>query len=84
MRDYVSNRTLGQEDALKLFEYKKLIGDPENIITINNQTELFRKAYESADTRFGKYGFGHIPCSCNYKEDIITFLKNIGQIPQGM
>lgn len=84
MRDYLSNRTLEQEDGLRLFEYKKLIGDPENIITANNQTESFQKAYESADTRFGKYSFEHMPPANNYKEDIIDFLKDIGQIPQGM
>jgi hypothetical protein len=84
MRNFISNRTLGQEDALRLFEYKKLIGDPENVITIHNQMESFRKAYESADTRFGRYSFKHMPLSNDYKEDIICFLKDIGQIPKGM
>ncbi len=84
MKGYVSNRRLGQEDALRLFEYKKLIGDPENIITINNQTESFQKAYESADTRFSSYSFEHRPLPNDYKTDIISFLKDIGQIPQGM
>jgi hypothetical protein len=84
MRDYVSNRTLGQEDGLELFEYKKLIGDPGNIITVNNQTESFQKAYESADTRFGKYSFKHVPPSNDYKKDVVSFLKDIGEIPQEM
>jgi len=83
--EYLSDTELMQEvKALRVFEYEKLVGRVEDVVTAGTQVKSFQKAYESADTRFGKYGFKHMPPSNDYKEDIITFLKDIGQIRQGM
>jgi len=81
--NYLSDKDLPNDKALRFFEYEKLIGNVEGIPNICTQTKSFQKAYESAATRFGKYGFKHIPSPQNYKEDIISFLKDIGQIGKG-
>ena len=80
---YLSDKDLPNDKALRFFEYEKLIRNVEGIPNICTQTKSFQKAYESAATRFGKYGFKHIPSPQNYKEDIISFLKDIGQIGKG-
>ncbi len=81
--EYLSDTELMQEvKALRVFEYEKLVGRVEDVATAGTQVKCFQKAYESTDTIFSKYGFKHMPPSNDYKEDIITFLKEIGQIRQ--
>lgn len=80
---YLSDKDLPNDKTLRFFEYEKLIGNVEGIPNICTQTKSFQKAYESATTRFAKYGFKDIPSPRDYKEDIISFLKDVGQIRKG-
>jgi hypothetical protein len=83
LREYLASNKLPEVNALRVFEYEKLIGKVEDAISVGTQAEPFQKAYESANARFGKYSFKHIPPSHDYREDIISFLIDIGQIRRG-
>jgi hypothetical protein len=60
------------------FEYEKLIGNVDRLIDLDRQTECFWKSYQSVQKHFGKYGFQTIPESSSYKEDILSFLEDLG------
>ena len=60
------------------FEYEKLIGNADLLINFDHQTEFFRKSYQSAQNHFGKYSFQTIPAPSSYKEDILSFLEDLG------
>ena len=83
--DYLSDTELLQQvKALRVFEYKKLIGNMEEIISVSDQGESFQKTYVSAVTRFGEYDFEHIfSLPDHYKENMISFLMDIGYIGKG-
>jgi hypothetical protein len=59
------------------FEYEKLIGNVDRLISFDHQTELFRKSYQSAQKHFGIYGFQTIPAPSSYREDILSFLEDL-------
>ena len=60
------------------FEFEKLAGNVDRLINLDHQTEFFKKSYQSAQRHFGQYGFQSIPASCSYKEDILSFLQDLG------
>jgi len=60
------------------FEYEKLIGNVDRLINLDYQPEFFRKSYQSAQKHFGKYGLQSIPVPSSYKEDILSFLEDLG------
>ena len=60
------------------FECEKLIGNADLLINFDHQTEFFRKSYQSAQNHFGKYSFQTIPAPSSYKEDILSFLEDLG------
>ena len=64
--------------GLAAFEYGKLVGPIERVINIKSQSEFLWKAYYSARKCFGNYGFSSIPTPSIYKEDILSFLENLG------
>ncbi|HVP77967.1 MAG TPA: hypothetical protein VMV04_08720, partial [Thermodesulfobacteriota bacterium] len=60
------------------FEYERLIGNVHRLINLDDQTEFFKASYQSAQKRFGKYGSQTIPTPSVYKEDILSFLEDLG------
>ena len=60
------------------FEYERLIGNVDRLISLDHQTEFFKKSYQSAQRHFGKYGFQSIPTPSSYQEDILSFLEDLG------
>jgi hypothetical protein len=60
------------------FEYEKLIGNVDRLIDLDHQTDWFRKSYESAQKHFGKYNLKRIPTPFFYREDILSFLEDLG------
>jgi hypothetical protein len=64
--------------GLAAFEYGKLVGPIERVINIKSQSELFWKAYDSAQKCFGDYSFSSIPTPSDYKENILSFLESFG------
>jgi hypothetical protein len=60
------------------FEYEKLIGNVDRLIHFDHQTKFFRKSYQSAQRHFGKYGFQTIPAPSFYRDDILSFLEDLG------
>jgi len=60
------------------FEYEKLIGNVDRLIDLDHQTGGFLKSYHSAQKHFGKYGFKTIPTHSSYREDILSFLEDLG------
>jgi len=60
------------------FEYEKLMGNVDRLINLDYQAEFFRKSYQSAQKHFRKYGFQTIPAPSSYKEDILSFLEDLG------
>lgn len=60
------------------FEYEKLIGNVGRLINLDDQTEWFTTSYQSAQKHFGKYCFKTIPIPSSYKEDILSFLEDLG------
>jgi hypothetical protein len=83
--EYLSDTELMQETkALRVFEYEKLVARMEEAVTAGTQVKSFQKAYASAGIRFASYSFKDVPTSNEYKEDVLSFLKDIGRIRQGM
>jgi hypothetical protein len=64
--------------GLVAFEYEKFIGRVDRVINIHHQTEFFWKAYHSAKKHFGAYSFQSIPNPKGYKQDILSFLEDLG------
>jgi hypothetical protein len=60
------------------FEYEKLIGNVDRLINFDHQPEFFRKSYQSAQKHFGIYGSQTIPTPSSYREDILSFLEDLG------
>jgi hypothetical protein len=60
------------------FEYERLIGSADRFIDFDRQTEFLRKSYQSAQRHFGKYSFQTIPTPSVYREDILSFLGDLG------
>jgi hypothetical protein len=60
------------------FEYEKLIGKVDRLINLECQPEFFWKSYHSAQKRFGEYGFQAIPAPSSYRDDILSFLEDLG------
>ena len=60
------------------FEYEKLIGNVDRLINFDHQPEFFRKSYQSAQRHFGEYGFPSIPAPSSYRDDILSFLEDLG------
>jgi hypothetical protein len=60
------------------FEYEKLVGNVDQLIDLDRQTECFLMSYRSAQKHFGKYGFQTIPTPSVYKKDILSFLEDLG------
>ena len=60
------------------FEYEKLIGNVNRSINFDRQTEFFKMSYQSAQEHFGKYRFKTIPTPSSYREDILSFLEDLG------
>jgi hypothetical protein len=60
------------------FEYERLIGNVDRLIDLDHQTEFLKKSYQSARKHFGKYGFQTIPTPSVYREDILSFLEDLG------
>jgi hypothetical protein len=60
------------------FEYEKVIGNVDRVIDLDRQTGGFLKSYHSAKKHFGKYGVETIPTPSSYREDILSFLEDLG------
>lgn len=59
-------------------EHETLIGKVNGLFNPDYQTEFFSKSYHSAQKHFGKYGFQSIPDPSSYREDILSFLEDLG------
>ncbi len=64
--------------GLVAFEYERLIGKIDRAINTDRQSEFFWEGYHMAQKHFGRYGFQSIPAPASYKEDILSFLEDIG------
>jgi hypothetical protein len=64
--------------GLIAFEYERLVGTVDRIIDILGQTDLFWNAYHAAQKHFGGYSSESIPSPAAYKEDILSFLEELG------
>jgi hypothetical protein len=64
--------------GLIAFEYERLIGNVDEVMTTFRQTDSFWKAYHLAQKHFGRYGFRSIPTPSAYEEDILSFLETLG------
>jgi hypothetical protein len=64
--------------GLVAFEYEKFIGKVDRVINIHRQTEFFWKAYHSAQKHFERYCFESIPTPSSCKDDILSFLEDLG------
>jgi len=60
------------------FEFEKLAGNVERLIHFDYQSEFFRKSYQLAQEHFGKYGLRTIPTPSSYREDVLSFLQDLG------
>jgi hypothetical protein len=60
------------------FEYEKLVGDVDRLIDLDRQTEYFWRSYQSAQKYFRKYDLQSIPSPFSYREDILSFLEDLG------
>ena len=65
-------------NGLLAFEYERSIGRIDRVIDVDHQTEFFWKAYHSAQKHFGEYSFHSIPDPSSYKENILSFLEDVG------
>jgi hypothetical protein len=67
--------------GLIAFEYEKLIGKLDRIFNPYDQTDqtnYFWKAYHMAQEHFGTYSFQSIPTPSNHRENILSFLEDLG------
>jgi hypothetical protein len=64
--------------GLVAYEYEKFIGGVDRVIDICRQTESFWMAYHSAQTHFDKYSYHSIPDPSSYRQDILSFLEDLG------
>lgn len=64
--------------GLIAFEYERLIGQVDKVMTTFRQTDSFWKAYHLAQKHFGRHGFRSIPTSSSYEENILSFLEDLG------
>jgi hypothetical protein len=76
--DNVGDQESQYANGVVAFEYEKLIGKVERVINIFRQTESFWQAYHSAQKHFGAYSFQSIPNPKGYKQDILSFLEDLG------
>jgi hypothetical protein len=60
------------------FECEKLIGNMDRFIHFDHLSEYFKKSYQSAQKHFGTYGSQTIPAPSSYREDILSFLEDLG------
>jgi len=72
------DRYLSHARALVAFEYETLIGQVGRAVEFNGQPEFFRMAYRSVQKHFGNYGSAFIPSPFSYKQDILSFLVDLG------
>jgi hypothetical protein len=77
--------------GLIAYEYERLIGERNPWIKLYGQSGDFQKALEAARRRFQETGYPSIPSSSHYKENISSFLEDLGYpgeeflfFPQGM
>ena len=59
-------------------EHEKLVGNVDRMMNLDRQTESFLLSYQSAQKHFEKYGFQKIPTPSSYREDILSFLEDLG------
>ena len=64
--------------ALVAFEYETLIGQVGKAIDFSRQLDPFREVYRSAQKHFGNYGSASIPSPSGYRQDILSFLEDLG------
>jgi hypothetical protein len=64
--------------GLIAFEYERLIGKVDQVITTSVQTESFWKAYQAAQKHFGGYSSDSIPTPTAYEKDILSLLEELG------
>jgi hypothetical protein len=76
--DHAGDKESQYANGLLAFEYEKVIGKVERVINIFRQTESFWQAYHSAQKHFGAYSFQSIPTPKGYKDDILSFLEDLG------
>jgi hypothetical protein len=76
--DHAGDKESQYANGLLAFEYEKFIGRVDRVINIYRQTEFFWKAYHSAQKHFERYCFESIPTPSSYKEDILSFLEDLG------
>jgi len=80
-RDEVGkDKHLSHARALVAFEYEALIGQVGEVIDFSRQVDPFREAYRSAQKHFGNYGSASIPSSSSYKQDVLSFLEDLGHL----
>ncbi len=76
--DHAGDKESQHANGLLAFEYEKFVGRVDRVINICRQTEFFWKAYHSAQKHFERYCFESIPTPSAYKEDILSFLEDLG------
>jgi hypothetical protein len=64
--------------GLIAFEYERLIGKVDQVVTTSSQAQSFWKAYEAAQKYLGGYSSESIPSPAAYKEDILSLLEELG------
>lgn len=64
--------------GLIAFEYEKLIGTIDGALNLLSQKDPFWRAYSIAQKCFGRYCFPYIPTPSTHKENIYSFLEDLG------
>jgi hypothetical protein len=64
--------------GLIAYEYERLIGEGNPLINLYSQSGDFQKAFEAARKHFREHDYPSIPSSSHYKENILSFLEDLG------
>jgi hypothetical protein len=66
--------------GLIAYEYKRLLGEGNPWIKLYGQSGDFQKALEAARRHFQRIGYPSIPSPSCYKENIFSFLEDLGYL----
>ena len=72
------DKHLSHARALVAFEYEAMIGQVGKTIDFTKQPDSFQVAYRSAQKHFGNYGPASIPSPSGYRQDVLSFLEDLG------
>jgi hypothetical protein len=83
VRENFEDRESLYAQGLITFEYRKLIGEVDWVIPLNPQGQMIRQSYLAAQRHFDHYHFQTIPSPSSYRNDILSFLEDLGYAKEG-